>query len=37
MLCRDYAERTEQVDLILRDMRTKGLFDTALKGTNDML
>lgn len=32
---RDYAERTEQVDAILRDMRTKGLFAAALKGWRD--
>lgn len=32
---RDYAERTEQVDAILRDMRTKGLFSNALKGWRD--
>jgi hypothetical protein len=30
---RDYAERTEKVDLILRDMRNRGLFPAALKGT----
>lgn len=32
---RNYAERTEQVDLILRDMRTKGLFAAALNGWRD--
>lgn len=32
---RDYGERTEQVDAILRDMRTKGLFSAALKGWRD--
>lgn len=30
---RDYAERTEKVDLILRDMRNRGLFPAALKGS----
>ncbi|CAG9802872.1 unnamed protein product [Chironomus riparius] len=29
---RDYSERTENVDLVLRDMMTKGLFSAALKG-----
>lgn len=32
---RDYSERTEKVDFILRDMRTKGLFAAALKGWRD--
>ena len=29
---RDYTERTENVDQVLRDMMTKGLFAAALKG-----
>jgi hypothetical protein len=29
---RDYNERTEKVDLVLRDMKSKGIFPAALKG-----
>ena len=29
---RDYSERTENIDLVLRDMMSKGLFSAALKG-----
>ena len=29
---RDYSERTEKVDYVLRDMRTRGCFPAALKG-----
>lgn len=29
---RDYSERTEKVDVILRDLRSRGLFPAALKG-----
>lgn len=33
---RDYSERTENVDLVLRDMMTKGLFAAALKGMSSL-
>ena len=32
---RDYETRTQQIDKILREMRTKGLFPNALKGWRD--